>query len=351
MKTKCLWVLALLFVAMVQPALCEQIKGIKNLWFFESRGDAVDSGVMYELSFDGQYTVKIKLDGEPYEKAKTYAVGNEAVKALTEVFNEYEVWKWDGFNEHDSRVTDGDSFSFSLTLQDGKTIEARGYEEYPQNYGKVTNELERIILEGKGEVIDEGEADPVVTNIEKIKSLFYALYEKTDYGFGDKSSYELISDGDEYAVSIQHEGEKHEEAKTYPVSNEQVREVIKLLNKYEVWKWDGFEAIDYHSIYYAYFAMTVQDDKVIVARGYGIYPKNFGKVVKESIRILTRDIEEEGEKSILEWKDVIAADGTNDDSDKDEGEKGILMPIIIGAGVLLIVLVVIGVVRKKKCFS
>ena len=380
MKTKYLWVVVML-VTMVQPAVCqtldsitrEQIRkdmeemkamqekerrevveelrktGIKELssLSFSTSGSRINSGVYYELtSDDGQYAVKIKLDGEPYEEAKTYSISNEQVKELIDLFNEYEVWRWNGFNEHHPDVMDGSSFYFSLNVQDDKKIEARGYMMYPQNYGEVIQEMIRIIDEGKGEVIDEGEAVPVLTNIEEIKYLRFSLYECTDnYSFHDKSLYELTCDGDEYSVKIQHEDETYEEAKKYPVSEEQVKELIDLFNKFEVWKWDGFSETDYNATIEVDFALTVQDNKTIQAGGYGIYPENFGKVIQEMIRILTRDIEEE---AAIEWNDILEEDEEDGEVSEEEGDNGILVPVIIGAGVLVIVLLVIGVVRRRR---
>ena len=164
MKTKWLlcglWVFAVLFVA-VQSAMCEEIKGIKSLNYYGSGGMTVNSGVIYELTCGDEYTVKIKQNGQPYEEAKTYPISDEQVEAVIDLLNKYEVWKWDGFDEHDPDVMDGRSFSFSLTLQDGKEINARGYMMYPENFGEVIQELSSI-LEEAGEnnsVLEEGKED------------------------------------------------------------------------------------------------------------------------------------------------------------------------------------------------
>ena len=39
---------------------------------------------------------------------------------------------------------DGDSFSFSLYTEDGKSISASGYMSWPKNYGEVEKELTNI---------------------------------------------------------------------------------------------------------------------------------------------------------------------------------------------------------------
>ena len=140
MKTKwllcSLWVVAVLFVA-VQPAMCEEIKGIKSLHYSGSGGMTVNSSVIYELTCGDECTVKIKHDGQPYEEAKIYPISDELVEAVIDTLNKYEIWKWDGFDKTNPDVTDGTSFYFSLTTQDGKEINACGYMMFPDNFGEV----------------------------------------------------------------------------------------------------------------------------------------------------------------------------------------------------------------------
>lgn len=191
MKTKYLWVVVML-VTMVQPAVCqtldsitrEQIRkdmeemkamqekerrevveelrktGIKELrsLSFSTSGSIINSGVCYELtSDDGQYAVKIKLDGQSNGEAKKYLISDEKVKELIKLFNQYAVWEWNGFEEHHPDVMDGSSFYFSLNVQDNKKIEARGYMMYPENYGEVIQKMIRILNESREDISEEDE--------------------------------------------------------------------------------------------------------------------------------------------------------------------------------------------------
>ena len=335
MKTKWLlwsvWVVAMLFVA-AQPAKCEKIKEIKNLHYSSFGGSRVYSGEIYELTCDDECTIKIKLDGEPYEKAKTYSFSDEQVEELIDLFNEYEVWRWNGFNEHDSDVMDGSSFYFTLNIQDGKEIEASGYMMYPENYGEVIEEMLRIIDEGKEEVIDEGEAAPVPITVEKIDNLLYAYSDFTDY---DNA---LYSFGGHKVITV-HSGDGLPENKEeHSISDEQVEELIDVFNKYEVWRWNGFNKDTIGEGSFS-FILFVQDGITIEAEGHGIYPENFWEVIQELNRIL-----DEGKEDNC----ILEEDDEEEEVSEEEGDNGVLVPIIIGAGALVVVLVVIGVVRKKK---
>ena len=124
---------------------------IKHL-SYRTASSSVNEGVVYELNCGDECTVKIKPYGLPPEEAQTYPVSDEQVKELVDLFNKCEVWKWDGFDERNPNVRDGDSFYFSLTVQDGKEINASGYMRYPETFGEVALEIYSIL---KGEDEEE----------------------------------------------------------------------------------------------------------------------------------------------------------------------------------------------------
>lgn len=361
MKTKYLWVVVML-VTMVQPAVCqildsitrEQIRkdmeemkamqekerrevveelrnsGIRELrsLSFSTSGSIINSGVCYELtSDDGKYAVKIKLDGQSNGEAKKYLISDEKVKELIKLFNQYEVWEWNGFEEHHPDVMDGSSFYFSLTVQDDKKLEARGYMMYPENYGEVIQKMIRIIDEGKGEEVEE------TFSVTKICSLYYSS--------SGGVLYRLICD-DECTVSF-----TNEEAKTYPVSDEQKKELIDLFNKYKIWKWSGFYKWDYNAEGDDFvFVLDVQDGKEINATGYGMYPMYYEEVTREMIRILNESREDISEEDEEDEEDDEVSEVS--EVSEEKGDSGFLVPVIIGAAVFIIVLVVIGIVRRRR---
>ena len=337
MKTKWLlwsvWVVAVLFVA-VQPARCEKIEGIKNLRFIFSSDAIVDGIEIFELTCDDECIVEIKNFGCPYDIAEKKTVSDEQVKEIIDILNKYEVWEWDGFNEYDTNAKDGENFSFSLLTQDDKTIYASGYEKKsPEHYEDVVQELFLIfeVEEWMREMSRHIAEDriiyvPVPITIEDIWNLSYSTG-------GDAVNsgviYELTC-GDKCTVKIKLDGEPYEEAKTYLISDEQVKELIDLFNEYEVWRWNGFnehnpDVFDGGTFS---FSLTVQNGKKINAYGYMMYPEHFGEVIPEMIRILD--------------------EGKGEEVNKEEGDNGILVPVIIGAGVFIIVLVVIGIVRRRR---
>lgn len=122
-----------------------KIENIKSLEYVYTNGYFMHSDIRYNIDCEDTCILKIKELGKSMEETKEYPISREVVNQIEGLLNFYQVSQWDGFNKRDDRVLDGDSFHFSVTTEDGKSIYASGYMMYPKNYGVVTNELERIL--------------------------------------------------------------------------------------------------------------------------------------------------------------------------------------------------------------
>ena len=67
---------------------------------------------------------------------------------LAGIINDYKIAKWDGFDQSDDGVLDGDGFTLKVEYDDKKSIEAHGYMKYPGNY----KEARDVILDKLEEV-------------------------------------------------------------------------------------------------------------------------------------------------------------------------------------------------------
>ena len=119
------------------------ISNIKYFYFTYSNGYAMNAYTKYQIDEkDGKYIATIKQHGEPEEDAKEVELSLEKMKELENILNKNNVSKWNGFNKTDKNVLDGDSFSFSLRMENNKGISASGYMKWPENYKNVVRELE-----------------------------------------------------------------------------------------------------------------------------------------------------------------------------------------------------------------
>ncbi len=56
------------------------------------------------------------------------------VETLEKLVSDYELLSWAGFDETNSNVLDGESFSFSVSFSDGTSISASGSNSFPKGY-------------------------------------------------------------------------------------------------------------------------------------------------------------------------------------------------------------------------
>lgn len=66
--------------------------------------------------------------------AKRRGGGMQLYEELAKRFGELGVEAWDGFDETDQNVLDGDGFWLEIELEDGGTVSAHGTNAYPPNY-------------------------------------------------------------------------------------------------------------------------------------------------------------------------------------------------------------------------
>jgi hypothetical protein len=68
---------------------------------------------------------------------------------VIQLFNDCQILKWDGFHgKHPKNVRDGEMFTFSATVNEGRTINAEGSENFPKYFREFRNEIYRILSEG-----------------------------------------------------------------------------------------------------------------------------------------------------------------------------------------------------------
>lgn len=68
-------------------------------------------------------------------------VEEPVLEQLGEIAGKYRLDKWDGFDKSNKQVMDGNQFSLSVTLADGKTILAHGNNRFPDGYEEAKQEI------------------------------------------------------------------------------------------------------------------------------------------------------------------------------------------------------------------
>ena len=68
---------------------------------------------------------------------------------MIKLFNDCQILKWDGFHgKHPKNVRDGEMFTFSATVNEGRTIQADGSANFPKYFREFRNEIYKMLSEG-----------------------------------------------------------------------------------------------------------------------------------------------------------------------------------------------------------
>ena len=127
-----------LYTATVDEALNVTLTPVRALsTFFLYRGGEIyrDS---YRISRGPEgYLVSVS-DGEPL------AIDAASVAALERVVEDYDLARWDGFDESEPNVLDGEGFTLRVEFADGGKVYASGENHFPRGYWQAVSELTEV---------------------------------------------------------------------------------------------------------------------------------------------------------------------------------------------------------------
>ena len=114
--------------------------------------------------------------------------------------------------------------------------------------------------------------------IEDLKSFHYSY--TVGYYMNASISYEVKEDNDKYIVRIKDAGMPEEDAREYSLSKDKIKELEDLLNKSNIYRWNGFNKSDKRVMDGDSFSISINwgDYRNISAHGYMKYPKNYSEI-------------------------------------------------------------------------
>lgn len=120
-----------------------------------------------------------------------------------------------------------------------------------------------------------------VSNISEIKS-FYFTYTK-GYAKDAYIIYRIDKRDGKYSAEIKPYGKSEEETKKVEISNESVKKLEDILNKYKVYSWNGFHKTNKNVLDGDSFSCSIStgNGDSISASGYMNWPDNYRNVVSE----------------------------------------------------------------------
>lgn len=114
--------------------------------------------------------------------------------------------------------------------------------------------------------------------ITNITSLYYSYSAGT--AINSNVRYSIICE-DKCNVEIKPINYSEEDKIIFETSKEILKDIERVLNKYDVLKWDGFNKTDEYVLDGDSFSFSVEGSKNISASGYMMYPKKYSEVTSE----------------------------------------------------------------------
>ncbi|MDO4867111.1 MAG: hypothetical protein Q4C10_11205 [Clostridia bacterium] len=113
-------------------------------------GPRVITGFSYfrfgELAYDGYQIARVadgyqvSVNNGPFRK-----LDPAVADALCQVIETWDLFRWDGFDETQSDVLDGEGFSLEVLFSDGALIRAWGNNAFPEDYFEAAGEMQHIL--------------------------------------------------------------------------------------------------------------------------------------------------------------------------------------------------------------
>ena len=99
-----------------------------------------------EICYDS-YSIFLDEDGYhiSVNDEESQSMDEETVQKLMEVIEAYNVSSWDGFDETNENVLDGEGFSLEIGFTDGTSVKALGDNAFPDQYADAMGEMWDIL--------------------------------------------------------------------------------------------------------------------------------------------------------------------------------------------------------------
>lgn len=260
---------------------------------FSHNGMSMEQCYNYDLKKEEGKTIltcSVVVPGQGFVDT-SFEVDEGALEEFEKLVNEYQLWKWDGFNEYAKDILDGAGFSMSFETEDGKRISAHGSNSFPKNYSQVgpriSSAFNKVVVEsGKvypRTVVREGLTEVYVNYSKSSENKLFSVNVQqnasslglsiTVYGYEDKLGHKTYT----YRGACG----------SFPF--EEVQEVVK---KYDLLSLNGWNVSDYEPNK-DYFCINLgyESGEYITMEG-DTPPRDYEAVKEELIDILSTFINE-----------------------------------------------------------
>ncbi|MBQ3418891.1 MAG: hypothetical protein IJH31_02010 [Erysipelotrichaceae bacterium] len=223
-------------------------------------------------------------------------VDDKLFKELKELYIEYKVYNWNGFDKYNKYVLDGEGFSLNINFEDGERLRAHGSNSFPNNYFEFQSKLDEImkpyIEEMKNNYIAELVSKGVDGHLCSIMLHYIDKENGDDYNISiyktDNKSHKNFS------VDIKNNSNKDLSEENFYIYGHLDNEYIKfehieeLINSYSILAWSDFHGnSDKKDTEWFQISFEFDDENHTRINAYGsLYPDNYFEFKDEALRYL-----------------------------------------------------------------
>ena len=211
-------------------------------------GDSYD--YLVEAQEDG--TVRIMYSSmEYYDLAEmSMEAGPEVLDMLYELYKKHNAARWDGYSKYDKYVEDGSGFSVNLVFNDGESMSVSGMNCAPDGYYSFDRDVEAVMGIYLQEMVEEAKQKKIEAGVPG--ELDYLMIYLKQQGRSGEDEYNIVIrrwDGSRESFDVHVRsvsGEYFEEGEhnyyyKLPDSEIDFAGLTEIFEKYEVYKWYGWE--------------------------------------------------------------------------------------------------------------
>lgn len=124
-----------------------EMSKIVDFSFSYSSGSYMNSGSTYRAKkTDDGVDVVVRQDGIDEDDVPHIITDEAFLTEIEKILTDNHAEKWNGYSLSAKDVLDGDSFSLHATMDNGQSIDAHGYEAWPDGYGSVCGALDELFV-------------------------------------------------------------------------------------------------------------------------------------------------------------------------------------------------------------
>lgn len=213
---------------------------------------------------------------------------------LNKLYNDFKLWKWDGFKGHNTMVSDGSGFSLTISLGNNKSksIHASGHNKTPKNYPDFKEQMNHIFQPYIEKLLEQKRLEMIAKGVDGELNMIITNF--IQHGKSGSDEYHILVTKQgirnvSFDVTIKSESGEYFEKGNYRYYFDLPTEVLdfpkltQIFNDYKIINWYNYEksAENYSDEEWFQIHFSFEDGKVDACGT--LHPDNYDNFRKEML--------------------------------------------------------------------